>query len=285
MMFNFIRIYEALFKSFNVSADTELVSLLEADWIKNLMIIKRSWIFGLFKSWIFLLIILVMCLNVFLIYLNFEGSTESWILIWILVFAILYWFLSVFIYFRKFKHIYWERAIICDTASKKQQLMTWDEAFKKFFNQTIFNYFVVLWITAYIAYYIIFIAWFMKAWIYGFLNIFFLLAQIFLSIKFKKRMLDLEMDFAIVIPGKIMFYNQSNLQRSEATINSEKIKTITSEYAWLFWSMLNYWDVTVMTEWDEANVWEMKLHYIPFPTETVYEINELLWTNKAHEQK
>jgi len=44
-------------------------------------------------------------------------------------------------------------------------------------------------------------------------------------------MIDLEMDFAIVIPGKIMFYNQSNLTRSVQAINSEKIKTITSKHA------------------------------------------------------
>jgi len=275
-LINFRWAYELIFKSFDVAADTSLVNKLETDWVKKMIIIKRSWLFWLFISWMFVAMFTIMLVNAFLIYINFSDQTTSWILIWILVFNILYWMLSIFIYFHKFKKIYWERSTIVETSIIKEHLNEWDIAFSKFFNQTIFNYFILIWITLFIAYEIIFVVWFSEVWFYGWLNIFLLFIQIFLSAKFKKRMMDLEMDFAIVIPWKIIFYNQSNLSRDVQTINSEKIKTITSKHTKLLWSIFNFGDITVMTEWDEANIWEMTLQYIASPSDTVYEINELL---------
>ena len=285
MIINFRRLYEALFKSFNVAADTELVNRLESDWVNKLIILKRSWLFWLFISWKFIVMFLIMLANVYLVYLNFKDPTIAWIIIWVILFNILYWILSVLIYFSKFRRIYWVRSTIVDVPTIKVKLNEWDIAFTKFFNQTIFNYFVLIWITIFIAYQIIFVLWFTELWLYWWLNIFLLLTQIYISAKFKKRMLDLEMDFAIVIPWKIMFYNQSNLTRSVQTINSEKIKTITSKHARLVWSVFNFWDITILTEWDEANMWEMNLQYIASPSDTVYEINELLWIKEKKEIK
>lgn len=282
---NFRGLYETVFKSFNVAADTELITKFEADWISKLIIIKRSWLFWLFISWKFFMMFAIMIVNIYLIYLNFTDPTVAWVLIWILVFNILYWIISVLIYFSKFRKIYWERSMIVETADIKTKLAEWDIAFTKFFNQTIFNYFILIWITGFIAYEIIFVLWFSEVWMYWWLNIFLLFVQIYISTKFKKRMLDLEMDFAVVIPWKIIFYNQSNLTRSVQTINSEKIKTITSKHAKIVWSIFNFWDITIMTEWDEANIWEMTFSYISCPSETVYEINELLGMEIKREEK
>lgn len=273
---NFRSAYEAIFKSFNVSADTELVSKLESDWIQKMIIIKRSWFFGLFISWMFVLMFIIMIANSYLIYVNFANFTVSWILISVLIFNILYRIFSVFLYFSKFKKIYWVRSVIVDTKVIKEHLNDWDLAFSKFFNQTIFNYFILVLITLFTAYEIVFVYWFNEVGFLWWLNIILLIVQMFLSTKFKKRMLDLEMDFAVVIPWKIILYNQSNLSRDVQTINSEKIKTITSKHAKLLWSIFDFGEITILTEWDEANMWEMTLQYIACPSETVYEINELL---------
>lgn len=280
---NFRKFYEKLFKSFDVAADTALVTKLEEDWIKNMIIIKRSWLFWILISRIFCLMLIIMIINSFLIFINFDNISLSSILIWILIFNILYWIYSVLIYFKKFKIIYWDRCKIVETSVIKNELNEWDIAFTNFFNQTIFNYYILIWITIFIAYEIFFVSWFSTVWYLWWLNIVLLFFQIFLSDKFKKRMIDLEMDFAVVIPGKIMFYNQSNLTRSVQTINSEKIKTITSKHTKLIGSIFNFWDITVMTEWDDANMWEMNLQFISCPSETVYEINEILWMNRKWE--
>ncbi|MDD2565746.1 MAG: hypothetical protein PHZ26_04225 [Candidatus Gracilibacteria bacterium] len=273
---NFRSAYEAIFKSFNVSADTELVSKLESDGIQKMIIIKRSWFFGLFISWMFVLMFIIMIANSYLIYVNFANFTVSGILISVLIFNILYRIFSVFLYFSKFKKIYGVRSVIVDTKVIKEHLNDGDLAFSKFFNQTIFNYFILVLITLFTAYEIVFVYGFNEVGFLGGLNIILLIVQMFLSTKFKKRMLDLEMDFAVVIPGKIILYNQSNLSRDVQTINSEKIKTITSKHAKLLGSIFDFGEITILTEGDEANMGEMTLQYIACPSETVYEINELL---------
>lgn len=278
-MLNFRKLYELIFKSFDVAADTELVAQLEADWADKMIIIKRSWIFGILISGKFIAMLLIMIANIYLIYLNFPNITTASILIWILSFNMIYWIYSVLSYFAKFRKIYSRDKKIISASELKIELQEWDIAFAKFFNQTVFNYFILVWLSSFIIYDLIFVIWFWELWMYWILNIILLLIQIFLSNRFKKRMIDLEMDFSIVIPGKIIFYNQSGLTRTVLTINSEKIKTITSAHAKIIGSIFDFWNITVFTEWDSATMWEMNLNYISNPSETVYEINELLGKN------
>ena len=276
-MLNFRLLYEKLFSSFDVSADTKLVEELEREWVEKIMIIKRSWIFGIFISWMFLFVFLLMLANSYLIFINFSNELiTAYILVWFLAFNILYWILSVILYFKKFRKIYWDIHKITTTTLLKQELIQWDAVFTKFFNQTIFNYFILIWVAIYIVYDVIFVQWLNNFW-YWIANIFLLLMQIFMSSRFKKKMCDLEMDFSLVIPGKIIFYNQTWILRNIITINSDKIKTITSNFAHFIWSIFNYWDIVVLTEWDATNIWEMRLFFISHPTETVHEINDLLW--------
>lgn len=51
-MIPFDKIYSWLFKSFNISGETELIERLVGDGYAEIMIIKRSWIFALFILWI-----------------------------------------------------------------------------------------------------------------------------------------------------------------------------------------------------------------------------------------
>lgn len=277
-MINFRLIYEKIFNSFDISADTKFIEELEKDWIEKIMIIKRSRIFGVFISRMFLIILILMIWNSYLIYLNFSKELyTAYILIGLLIFNILYWIISVLLYFKKFSNIYWRRPQIIETKNLKELLKLWDKAFEKFFNQTIFNYFILIWVVIYICYDLVFWQWITNVWALWITNIILLIAQIHLSSKFKKKMCDLEMDFSLIMPGKVIFYNQSWLLRNILTINSEKIKTITSNFGSFIWSVFNYWNIVVMTEGDSEDIWEMKLFFISHPTETVYEINELLW--------
>lgn len=280
-LINFRTIYEKLFSSFDVAADTKMVEELEKDWVEKLMIIKRSWIFWLFISWMFIVVFALMLINSYLIFLEFNDKTSAYIIIWILWFNILYWIYSVISYFRKFRRIYWVRHMVISVWELKDELVEWDIAFTKFFNQTIFNYWILIWTAIYIVYYIIFVKWFSDFWIYWLLSIVFMFLQIFMSSKFKKRMCDLEMDFSIIVPGRIIFYNQSWILRNLVTINSDKIKTITSKVGNFLGSIFNYWDIVILTEWDTANMWEMRLNFISQPSETVHDINELLGNSEV----
>ncbi len=56
-MIPFDKIYSWLFKSFNISGETELISRLVRDGYTHIMIVKRSWIFALFMLWIPLVIL------------------------------------------------------------------------------------------------------------------------------------------------------------------------------------------------------------------------------------
>lgn len=282
-LINFRTIYESLFSSFDVAADTKMVEELEKDWVDKLMIIKRSWIFGLFISWMFIVVFCLMLLNSYLIYSEFLNKNIAYIIISILWFNILYWIYSVISYFIKFRNIYWIRHKIITVSELKDELVEWDIAFTKFFNQTIFNYLLLIFTAIYIVYYIFFVKWFENFTFYWLLSIVFMFLQIFMSSKFKKRMCDLEMDFSIIVPWRIIFYNQSWILRNLVTINSDKIKTITSKFANFLWSLFNYWDIVILTEWDTANMWEMRLFFISHPTETVHDINELL--GNAEEEK
>jgi hypothetical protein len=56
-MIPFDRIYSWLFKSFNISGETELIDRLIQEGYQELMIVKRSWIFALYMLWIPVLIL------------------------------------------------------------------------------------------------------------------------------------------------------------------------------------------------------------------------------------
>ena len=46
--------------------------------------------------------------------------------------------------------------------------------------------------------------------------------------------MDLEMDYNIVVPGKIIFVNQSGMLSSSQAVEGEKVKTVTSKYpSWI----------------------------------------------------
>ena len=59
-------------------------------------------------------------------------------------------------------------------------------------------------------------------------------------------------------------------------MNAEKIKTINSKHAWLFWAFVNYGNVIVLTEWDQWANGQMDMDFVGDPIETVKEIQKVL---------
>lgn len=66
--------------------------------------------------------------------------------------------------------------------------------------------------------------------------------------KYRKKMMDLEMDYNIVVPGKIIFVNQSGMLSSSQAVEGEKVKTVTAKYPSFISSFFQYGTIEIMTE-------------------------------------
>ena len=73
-MFPFHKLYSAIFKSFDISSETETVARLREEGVKKIMIIKRSWIFGLAMIWIPVLIVFISVCNISISYFYYRGD-------------------------------------------------------------------------------------------------------------------------------------------------------------------------------------------------------------------
>lgn len=84
------------------------------------------------------------------------------------------------------------------------------------------------------------------------------------------------MDFKIIQPGQIIFYNQRWVLWDSQNMNANKIKTMNTKYPGILGSFFNYWDILILTEWDQKDFWEMKMDYVWAPVKTVKEIQKVL---------
>lgn len=93
-----------------------------------------------------------------------------------------------------------------------------------------------------------------------------------------KKMMNLEMDFKIVVYWQVFFINQEGIIAGEyKNINSNKIKTIHSSYDGVIGSFFNYGFITILTEGDIHNVGEITMSYIANPNHTVEEMKKVLY--------
>lgn len=98
---------------------------------------------------------------------------------------------------------------------------------------------------------------------------------------YRKRMMDLEMDYNIIVPGKIYFTNQSGVLSSMQTIESDKIKTVRSSFPSKIASFFNYGTVDILTEGDtQAMMGTMSMYYVTNPDDVVSGIQLLLDTKE-----
>jgi hypothetical protein len=103
---------------------------------------------------------------------------------------------------------------------------------------------------------------------------------------YRKRMMDLEMDYNVVVPGKIYFVNQTGILSSVQTIESSKIKTVRSSFPSKIASFFNYGNVDVHTEGDSlAMMGTMSMFYVTDPDGVVANIQSLLDAEKEEKKQ
>lgn len=82
-------------------------------------------------------------------------------------------------------------------------------------------------------------------------------------------MMDLEMDYNILVQWKIFFVNQSGLLSTIQTIEWEKIKTVQSIFPSKIASFFNYGTIHILTEGDTAMIGTMSMYYVTNPDKAV----------------
>lgn len=81
-----------------------------------------------------------------------------------------------------------------------------------------------------------------------------------------KKFIDYKMDFGIITPKGVIFYNQTwFLKRSETSLSINNIRTITIKKSWLLYSIFNNGDMIILSEWSDISLWEVRIFYIHNP--------------------
>ncbi len=276
-MIPFHKLYSWLFKSFNISWETIIIDRLISEWYTEFMIIKRSWIFAVFMLWIPVSILVLAGLSIYIAYSSIEVINIRYTFIGgnILMASIL--IISTINYIRHFRSIHHEPQITNDIATLKNELTEWDIYFQSFFNWSITNQWFLVWIFC-MEIALVLNYWKQigdNFWILT-LDTLVILIEIWLLRQYRKRMMDLEMDYNILVQGKIFFVNQSWLLSVIQTIDWEKIKTVQSIFPSKIASFFNYGTVHILTEWDNAMIGTMSMYYVTNPDKTVAHIQDFI---------
>ena len=282
-MIPFHLLYSWLFKSFRISSETDLVDKLIAEWFRKIMIVKRSWIFALFVLWLPLFILGLSFLSMWIAY---ESVTVDYIRYTIIIGNFLMSSILVISSWRYIRHFYKNQStsgISTNPAELRAELHKWDTHFIRFFNASVTNQWILS-ITLILE--IILVFAFQKQlwnhfWILTTDTLVILVEIVFLRI-YRKKMMDLEMDYNVVVPGKVFFVNQSGILSSVQTIESDKIKTVRSSFPSKIASFFNYGTVDILTEGDtQAMMGTMSMYYVTNPDGVVSNIQSLLDEKKT----
>lgn len=280
-MIPFHIIYSWLFKSFNISGETELIDRLINDGYQKLMIVKRSWIFALFVLWLPIVILFLSGLSIYIAQTSVRIDYIKYTIIGGNMLMSIILVISSWNYIRHFREIQSTATVTDNLEELRKNLQKWDNYFINFFNASITNQFI-LFITM-IGEIILVILFQKQLWDHFWIlttDLLVMIMEIVFLKMYRKRMMDLEMDYNVIVPGKIYFVNQSGVLSSIQTIESDKIKTVRSSFPSKIASFFNYGTVDVLTEWDtQAMMGTMSMYYVTNPDEIVSGIQSLLDAN------
>lgn len=279
-MISFKRIYELIFKSFRIRSASHFLDELSKEKIHAMIIIKRSWIYGFFVSLIFLLILIVLLINIYFISIHYTSLIILYILMgWISYCIILGVYTSIrYLYqFRKLHRRDGALTGIHDIELIKTTIKEEEEAFISFFNQITTSYILMILMVICNIYYISYLD--PKPFdMITFGEIFFFLVQIALIHYYRKYMIDLEMDYVIIIPNRVYFIDQIAIYKRNETIKwVSNIRVISSTYQWILGSIFDYGTIEIMIKWDTpALVMTYHMRFVDQPIAIVNQINLLI---------
>lgn len=273
-MFNFKAIYEFFFKSFVVARDVEMIERLKSEGYRSILLIKRSWIFGAASLFWLIPLCIIGVINVVLVLRHFNGSQAGYFLAAFIGFTILFTIYSSIAYIVDYRRSYGNDAKVLQTDDLLEKLRKADHSFIRCFNQLQFNIlaFVVI-IVAYIAH--IFLISKEIDLLFASLDTVFIIIQLLNIRRMIRMIIDLEMDFNIVIRDKIYFINQLGMYSSINTLEARKIKNIRSSYPNFLSSFFYYGTLEILTEGDDTLMGHNIMEFVDQPEKTVENINSL----------
>jgi uncharacterized membrane protein len=157
-MITFRKIYEIIFSSFRVSNSRDLLNELEQEKVENIIIIKRSWIYGLFMSLIFILILITLGINISLMIINYSSLYIFYGFVGVIVINVILIIYSGIRYVIRFRKAHDRKSMLTgvhDIAIVKTAIQEEEIIFNSFFNQITLNYFLFFIITIGYLYYLI----------------------------------------------------------------------------------------------------------------------------------
>ncbi len=274
-MLNFRAVYEFLFSSFRIDRDTAFVEKLVADGHRFAILIKRSWVYGAFACLHLVPVALIAIANVFLMGKHFEWNSTGVTLATLLGVNVLYTAITSLRFVWDYRSLRKNTFEATDVHTLKDELVRGDAYFTSLFNQLQTNFFLFIGIAAFYVYHVAFVSMFSTG-LWAVADLFCILVQLFLLSYFVRNMINLEMDFAIVVPGKLFYANQKGMYADTQTLDSDKIKTVKSSYPNFVASFFGHGNVEVMTEGDAAGLGTILIEYVEEPEETVRNVNALL---------
>jgi hypothetical protein len=279
-MLNFRKTFEFLFKSFDISWDTKMIEKMEQEWTRFLMVIKRHWLYTIINSWRALFVMILVFFNTYLLlfYDWLEHNINSYIIAILLLINVFYWLVVVVNYITKYYYLQWSRPYIENIYSCIKKNKESDIIFTSFFNQTIFVLIFLVLIALYTAFtsgVALLNGKDLSSWI-NIINTLLIFIQIGLFYWYLNIMINTEMDYKVIIPGKILSFNQRWVFWDTQSMNSEKIKTMNTKYPSFLSSFLNYGNVIVLSEWDINLKGEMIIDYVGDPVWSVKEMEKIL---------
>ena len=229
-------------------------------WDHNVLLIKRHPLF-LYKAFFDAIIAMFLFFGLLgVIYAQYSQNIEYFYIF--LVLHLLWIGLWVIILLKKIISKLWnyKEFITCKGDLEKIDL-SWFWSFLKYSFILFFYQFVVSIVDIIILFNItsektMTISW--SIWIF-ILNILFL----FLILKILRRFIDFEMDFIVITKDEIESFDQTWIfRRKVVSLDTKKIRSITTEKDGFFRSLFNIGSLKILSEWDTEQKWEIQFNYI-----------------------
>lgn len=275
-MIAFHKIYLKIFHSLNFSTEQQLLEELEQDGITEFLIIKRSWIYWL-KLFGFVFIAILLLFTQVFIFIEYFSSfftnviiSGSLLIVWFLLLYDSIWYLWA--YKKSHSQSYIETNI--STLIQNNNIV--NKKFIRFFNLSVFiNLLLLLILWEILIFTTVFYSW--EQLFLIIIEIFLILIIYFLISTHRKLIMNLELDFSLVIPKSFYIINQKGVLSGKQCIIPQNIKTIEWKYSTRIWSVLWYGDIKIFLEWNIPQAqWLVKLDHVRHPEKVVNLINKVL---------
>lgn len=98
---------------------------------------------------------------------------------------------------------------------------------------------------------------------------------------FRAKMINLEMDFNIVVPGRLFTINQTGILSNTQTLDGDKVKTVRATFPNKIASFFNYGNIDILTEGDEGTLGAITLYYVTSPKDIASDMENMLAAERA----